>query len=92
MKKVTTRLGLAMIVALFAGTACNKPSEESCQKALANMQTLLGTEHLNDGTEMQGEVRRCRGGSSRKAVDCAVAAKTLDELKKCDFMKVPDKK
>ena len=90
MKKLLTCVGL--IAAFTVATGCSKPSEESCRKALANMQTLLGTEHLNDGEGLQGEVRRCRGGSSQKAVDCAIAAKTLDELKKCDFMKVPDKK
>ena len=87
----TKCIGL-LIGAVLVLSACSKPSEESCKKALANMQTLLGTEHLNDGEGMQGEVRRCRGGSSQKAVDCAIAAKTLEELKACDFMKVPDKK
>jgi hypothetical protein len=90
MKKLVTRLGL--IASLVLGIGCEKPSEDSCKKAIANMQHLLGTEHLNEGQDMQGEVRRCKGGSSREAVDCAIAAKTLDELRKCDFMKVPEKK
>lgn len=90
MNKLATRLGMIALMALAIG--CSKPSEESCRKAIANMQQLLGTEHLTEGQDMQGEVRRCRGGSSQKAVDCAIAAKTLDELKACDFMKVPEKK
>ena len=73
-------------------TGCSKPSEDSCKKAIANMQQLLGTEHMNEGQDLQGEVRRCRGGSSQKAVDCAIAAKTLAELNACEFMKVPEKK
>lgn len=89
-KQVITSLGL--IVALVAGTACSKPSEDDCRKALANMQSLLGTEYISKNSDMQGEVRRCRGGSSKKAVDCAIAAKTLDELRACEFMKVPEKK
>jgi len=88
MKQVITSFGL--IVALVAGTACSKPSEDDCRKALSNMQSLLGTDHLT--ADVQGEVRRCRGGSSKKAVECAIAAKTLDELKACDFMHVPEKK
>jgi hypothetical protein len=56
------------------------------------MQSLLGTEYISKNTDMQGEVRRCKGGSSKKAVSCAIAAKTLDDLRACDFMKVPDKK
>ena len=87
MKKLVTRLGL--IGSLLFATGCDKPSEESCRQAIANMQFLLGTEHLTEGQDMQGEVRRCKGGSSKEAVDCAIAAKTLEQLKACDFMKVP---
>ncbi len=90
MKQVITSLGL--IAALVLGTACSKPSEEDCRTALANIQSILGTEHVSKTEDMQGEVRRCRGGSSRKAVDCAIAAKTLDDLRTCDFMKIPEKK
>ena len=74
---------------LGLATGCNKPSEENCKKAIANMQFLLGTDHITEGQDMTGEVRRCKGGSSREAVDCAIAAKTLDQLRACDFMKVP---
>lgn len=90
MKKLLTYVGV--IAAFTVATGCSKPSEDSCKKAIANMQSLLGTEHLSEGQDLQGEVRRCRGGSSQKAVDCAIAAKSLDELRACDFMKVPDKK
>jgi hypothetical protein len=83
---------LALIAALIVGAGCSKPSEDSCRKAIANMQHLLGTEHLNEGQDHNSDVRSCRSGSSQKAVDCAIAAKTLDELKACDFMKPPEKK
>jgi hypothetical protein len=89
-KQVITSLGL--VVALAFGSACSKPSEDDCRKALANMQVLLGTEYISKNSDIQGEVRRCKGGSSKKAVACAIAAKTLDDLRACDFMKVPDKK
>ena len=79
----------ALLLGLGLTTGCNKPSEESCRKAIANMQSLLGTEHLTEGQDMQGEVRRCKGGSSKEAVECAIAAKSLEQLKACDFMKVP---
>jgi len=79
----------ALILGLGFATGCDKPSEDSCKKAIANMQFLLGTEHLTEGQDMQGEVRRCKGGSSKEAVECAIAAKTLDQLKACEFMKVP---
>lgn len=93
MNQVTSRLGMiAALCAALASVGCNKPSDDDCKKAIANMQSLLGTEFIAKNSDMQGEVRRCRGGSSRKAVECAIAAKSLDELKACDFMHVPDKK
>ena len=40
----------------------------------------------------EGEVRRCKGGSSRESVACAMKAGTLDELKACGFMATKAKK
>lgn len=85
-----TRLALIVLALLTLG-ACDKPTPEDCRKALANMQRLLGTENLNTAATLEGEVRRCRGGSKRKAVECAIKATTLDELRACDFEKVPGK-
>jgi hypothetical protein len=70
--------------------ACNKPTEENCRKALANMQRLMGTENLRDPEMLEGEVRRCKGGSKRAAVDCAIKAQSFDELKHCNFYHLPD--
>ena len=42
--------------------------------------------------DIEGEVRRCKGGSSKEAVECAIKATTIEELRACEFMKVPDKK
>jgi hypothetical protein len=75
-----------LLCALVLG-ACDKPTPESCEKALHNMAVLMGTDNLDTPAEMQGEVRRCRGGSTKAAVDCAIKATTLDELAKCDFEK-----
>jgi hypothetical protein len=78
------RLVLLCAVVLVA---CDKPTPESCEKALHNMAVMLGTDNLDTPAEIQGEVRRCRGGSTKAAVDCAIKATTLDELAKCDFEK-----
>ena len=83
-------LVLAMVTVLGL-SACNKPTPDDCRKALLNMQHLLGTENLNTTADIEGEVRRCRGGSKRAAVACAIKATTLDELRACDFYKVPGK-
>lgn len=83
-------IAIGTLVALGAG--CNKPSEDSCRKALGNMRLLLGTENLSSNADLDGDVRRCRGGSSKKAVACATEATTIDQLRACDFMKLADKK
>ena len=80
-----------LLIAVLALGACDKPSPESCRKALLNVQHLNGTENPNDPASLEGEVRRCRGGSSKAAVECATKATSLDELHKCEFFKVPAK-
>ncbi len=67
--------------------ACNKPAAEDCRKAILNMENLLGTTHVGkaDG-DLEGEVRRCKGGSSKDAVACAIAATSVDQLKACGFL------
>lgn len=80
-------LFVATIVGLGAGlSACNKPSLEDCRAAISNMQKLLGTDTAAKNADVEGEVRRCKGGSTREAVACAIKAASLDELKACDFM------
>ena len=78
-------LALAVVAAAGAG-ACNKPTPDDCRQAIANMEKLLGTDSVVRATDNDGEVRRCRGGSSKEAVDCAIKAKSLEELKACAFM------
>jgi hypothetical protein len=79
---------LALGGSLLAGSAgCNKPTEESCKAALLNMQRLLGTSTVTSATNIGGAVRRCRGASKREAVQCAIDAQTLDQLKACSFYK-----
>ncbi len=78
---------LCALACAFGVAACDKPTPESCEKALLNMQALLGTDNLNTAASLQGEVRRCRGGSTNAAVECAIKASSLDELSKCDFEK-----
>jgi len=87
-----TRLVSLMVASIFAVGAlgCTKPTEEDCRKALANMRRLMGTDNMRDDGRLEGEVRRCRGGSKKKAVDCAVKAQTLDDLRHCEFFHVPE--
>jgi hypothetical protein len=80
---------LLVCAALLPTTACNKPSAEDCRAALTNMQRLLGTDQLFKEGDIEGEIRRCRGGSKRESVACAIKATTLDELRACNFNKLP---
>lgn len=83
MKRFAVVLGLVVL----AG-ACNKPSEESCRKAMANVRSILGTESAV--ADIEAGVRRCKGGSSKKTVECAINAKTREQLKECGFFKIPE--
>jgi hypothetical protein len=85
MKRFAVMLGLVVL----AG-ACNKPSEDNCRKALTNVRALLGTEGTD--VDIEGDVRRCRGGSSKQNVDCAMSATSIEQLKTCGFFKIPEKK
>jgi hypothetical protein len=82
-----TRIRLIAITAALGFAACDKPTPEDCEKALRNMQRLLNTDNLGTTASLQGEIRRCRGGSSKEAVACAIKATTLEELHACAFEK-----
>jgi hypothetical protein len=84
MKRFAVVFGLMVLVG-----ACNKPSEDDCRKAILNFRSILGTE--SPTSDIDGDVRRCKGGSSKKAVECASKAKSVEELRACGFLKVPDK-
>ncbi|MEO8701028.1 MAG: hypothetical protein ABI867_13350 [Kofleriaceae bacterium] len=80
-----SRILVGVVTAGLLAAACTKPSEEDCKQAVENMQKLLDTETLTH--DITSQVRRCRSGSTKKAVACAIAAKTEDDLRHCEFMK-----
>lgn len=84
MTRIARRAALATLAA-WGLLACNKPSSEDCEKALHNIQLILKTDNLGTTEDLQGEIRRCRGSSSKKAVACTIGAKTAAELNACDF-------
>ncbi len=83
------RLTLLCALVLSASVlgACDKPTQVDCDKALRNIQKLLGTENILTPAQLQSEVRRCSSASSKTAVACAIAAQSLDDINKCDFEK-----
>jgi hypothetical protein len=84
---MTSRIAVAVALVAALVVACDKPSADDCEKALHNMQQLLGTDNLNTTAGIQSEIRACRSGSSKTAVACAINAKSIDDLNKCDFEK-----
>jgi hypothetical protein len=100
MKRLQRAIGVVMVVRVigFCGGAigalggCDKPAADDCRQAIVNMQKLLGTDVAAKNADNESEVRRCKGGSSKDAVACAIKATTLDELKACDFMGAKAKK
>lgn len=86
MKRLLFVVAVSTGIAGAALSGCNKPTEEECRAAITNMEKLLGTEAAARNADNEGEVRRCRGGSSKAAVACAGKAATLEELKACAFM------
>jgi hypothetical protein len=83
-------LALATLGSLTAA-GCNKPSKEECRQAIDNMRSIMGTDLLQE-SDTQGWVRRCNGGSRKEAVLCAIKATTMDELRACQFMHLPNGK
>ncbi len=81
------RFLLVVVAIIGAGGAgaCNRPSAEDCRLAVAKMRELYGTESSARNTDAEGDVRSCKGGSSKEAVACAIKATTLAELKACGF-------
>lgn len=91
MTRLARNLAALMFGALLTSSlvACDKPDEDSCRQAIQNMRRLMGTEKLSDNDQLEGEVRRCKGGSSKKAVKCAAEATTYEQLRDCGFTKLP---
>ncbi|MBP6629270.1 MAG: hypothetical protein KBG28_07770 [Kofleriaceae bacterium] len=77
--------GLGLGLALASAAGCDKPTESQCRDAIANMRRLIGTDQVTSGDNMAAAIRRCRGNSKKSSVQCAVGAKTLDELRACGF-------
>ena len=82
-------IGLGLVLGAGGLAACDKPKEEDCRKAIENIRRLMGTDKLSAASganDIESSVRRCRGNSNKKSVQCAIAAQTVDDLKKCGLL------
>jgi hypothetical protein len=64
-------------------TACQKPQEEDCKRAVANIRNVYGTAQFSHGVPPQAAVRSCRGSATKESVRCIIAAKTVEDLGAC---------
>ena len=84
----STRLGRVAALVLGLGltitaSACDKPSEDDCRRAIDNIKRLSGTDKMLDAESTAGWIRKCRGNSKRDTVQCAIGAQTREGLEKC---------
>jgi hypothetical protein len=83
--RIRSLLGVAAFTALAALSACNKPSEAECQKAIDNINKLHGkTVELK---ESAASVRSCRSSSHKETVACMIAATSIEQLTACEAKK-----
>jgi len=82
---MTRLVGMALSIAIAVALAgCGKGNEERCQAAIENIFSLTGIDKTSSGPDMHAAVRNCRSKASGAAIDCMIAAKTLEELEKCE--------
>ena len=74
----------AVVLAACLTIGCSpKPTEEACDKAVANIRKVTGQTHTEVGGDERAAVRSCRAQSSRDTVECYAAAQTEQELFAC---------
>lgn len=88
--KVSNFRALPFVLALGLGVTglglgCKaKPSEKACREAINNIRRITEQSANDVGGDPVADVRSCRGNSSKKAVECWRAAKTLEDLARCE--------
>ena len=78
------------MLGVIVAAACNKPSEDNCRKAIANMQRAARHRARLDARRHRGRGPALQGRLEQKAVECAIKATTLTELRACGFFKIPE--
>lgn len=68
----------------LAMSGCERPKEEDCKRAIANIRRIYGTENSEVAISPQAMVRSCRGSSSAESVQCFINAKSKEDLSKCE--------
>ncbi len=74
------------LVGTCALGACEstKPSKERCTLAVENIRKIYDSENSDVGAKPETMIRSCRNQSSKEAVECMIAAKSVDDLVACE--------
>jgi len=79
------KAALMLVVAALSllGAACDKPSEDDCQAAVARIRKLHGNEN-DDVSIEKAAVRSCQGSASKDSVKCIINAQDIKALQACE--------
>lgn len=78
------------IALLLSATACSKPSEDDCRKAIHRIRELQGTATIQGNEDIEAAVRSCKGNAKKESVKCAAEASSLDQLERCGLLSKED--
>ena len=75
----------ALVLALATAMGCSSSgNEERCRQAVRNIFHITGLSKTGSGPDEHAAIRSCRANASDKAIECMIAAKTTEDLAKCD--------
>ncbi|MBI4510820.1 MAG: hypothetical protein HY698_14395 [Deltaproteobacteria bacterium] len=63
---------------------CDRPSEEECARAIANINKITAFESQAQGKDAAAAVRSCRSQGTKAAVQCWIRATSVEDLAKCE--------
>jgi hypothetical protein len=75
-----------VLLMMLAAAGCDRPSGPDCRKAIMKIRTLTGTDKMEGATDDEAAVRSCRGNASKKSVQCAMDASSLEQLERCGLI------
>lgn len=73
-------VALSSIPLMFA-SMCNRPSPEACEESLTNVRRIVQQDP--NARVAPSDVEKCTSDSTKEAVACNTAARTVEDLSDC---------